>query len=114
MLDTNEMFYSMGITSEAMIDAQRQTQHLIETLALVLPMIFILNAVIKLVINYIASSFLLKRLGTTNINSLPPFRLWRFPKVFIYICLFFNRHVLGRYSQYYSTLSNCPKHIFMC
>ena len=40
MLDTNEMFYSMGITSEAMIDAQRQTQHLIETLALVLPMIF--------------------------------------------------------------------------
>lgn len=57
MLDTNEMFNSMGITSEAMIDAQRQTQHLIETLALVLPMIFILNAVIKLVINYIASSF---------------------------------------------------------
>lgn len=39
MLDTNEMFNSMGITSEAMIDAQRQTQHLIETLALVLPMI---------------------------------------------------------------------------
>ena len=88
MLDTNEMFNSMGITSEAMIDAQRQTQHLIETLALVLPMIFILNAVIKLVINYIASSFLLKRLGTTNINSLPPFRLWRFPKVFIYIYAF--------------------------
>ena len=88
MLDTNEMFYSMGITSEAMIDAQRQTQHLIETLALVLPMIFILNAIIKLVINYIASSFLLKRLGTTNINSLPPFRLWRFPKVFIYIYAF--------------------------
>ena len=53
----------MGITSEAMIDAQRQTQHLIETLALVLPMIFILNAVIKLVINYIASSFFIKTLG---------------------------------------------------
>lgn len=47
MLDTNEMFNSMGITSEAMIDVQRQTQHLIETLALVLPMIFILNAVIN-------------------------------------------------------------------
>ena len=68
---------------------KRQTQHLIETLALVLPIDFLfLNAVIKLVINYIASSFLLKRLGTTNINSLPPFRLWRFPKVFIYIYAF--------------------------
>ena len=62
MLDTNEMFNSMGITSEAMIDAQRQTQHLIETLALVLPMIFILNAIIKLVINYIASFFFIKTL----------------------------------------------------
>lgn len=27
-------------------------------------------------------------MGTTNINSLPPFRLWRFPKVFIYIYAF--------------------------
>ena len=57
MLDTNEIFNSMGITSEAMIDAQRQTQHLIETLALVLPMIFILNAVIKLVIIILLALF---------------------------------------------------------
>lgn len=88
MLDTNSMFTEMGVTSEAMIDAQRQTQHLVETLSLVLPMIFVLNAVIKLVVNYLASSILLKRLGMNNINSLPAFSLWHFPKVFIYIYAF--------------------------
>lgn len=88
MLDTNEVFSSMGITSEAMLDAQRQTQHLVDTLALVLPMMFVLNAVIKLVINYLASSFLLKRLGTTDINTLPPFIQWHFPKVFLYVYAF--------------------------
>ena len=88
MLDTNEIFSSMGVTSEAMLDAQRQTQHMVETLSLVLPMLFVLNAVIKLVINYLASSFLLKRLGYTNINSLPAFSLWHFSKGFIYLYAF--------------------------
>ena len=88
MLDTNDMFSSMGVTSEAMIDANRQSQHIIETLALVLPMLFVFNALLKLVINYMASSFLLKRLGTTDINTLPPFTLWHFPKIFIYIYAF--------------------------
>ena len=35
-----------------------------------------------------ASSFLLKRLGTTDINTLPSFTLWHFPKVFVYIYAF--------------------------
>ena len=88
MLDTNAAFSSVGVNSEAMIDAQKQATHIVEVLTLVLPMMFVLNSLLKLVINYIASSFLLKRLGIKDINSLPPFTLWRFPKVFIYVYAF--------------------------
>lgn len=94
MLDTNDAFSSMGLGTEAMIDANKQAAHIVEVLILVLPMMFVLNALLKLVINYLASSFLLKRLGITNINSLPPFTLWHFPKIFVYIYAF---ALLGMY-----------------
>ena len=114
MLDTNEMFSSMGVTTEAMIDANRQTQNIIETLALVLPMLFIFNALLKLVINYMASSFLLKRLGTTDINTLPPFTLWQFSKsIRLYICLFPNRYVLGNDARNRFALSGFLN-IYLC
>lgn len=85
MLDTNAMFSSMGVTSEAMIDAEKQTNHIVEVMILLMPMMFILNALLKLVINYMASSMLLRRLGSSEISSLPPFTQWHFPKLFIYI-----------------------------
>ncbi len=85
MLDTNATFSEMGVTSEAMLDAKRQTDHIVNILILVMPMMFVLNALLKLVINYMASTMLLKRLGMNNISSLPPFTKWHFPKQFIYI-----------------------------
>ena len=114
MLDTNKMFSSMGVTTEAMIDANRQTQNIIETLALVLPMLFIFNALLKLVINYMASSFLLKRLGTTDINTLPPFTLWHFPKVFVYIYAF---SLIGMYwgtTREIALLYQVSLNIYLC
>ncbi len=94
MLDTNDAFSSMGVTSEAMIDAKKQTENMVHILSLVLPMIFVCNALLKLVINYMASSFILKRLGTTHINSLPQFTQWHFPREFVYIYAF---ALLGMY-----------------
>lgn len=119
MLDTNEMFSSMGVTSEAMIDANRQTQHIIETLALVLPMLFIFNALLKLVINYMASSFLLKDL--VQLISIRFRRLLYgiFPKYSYIYMPFPNRHVLGNdtrncpaLSGFFKCLSVCQCHRF--
>ena len=85
MLDTNAVFSSAGITSEAMLDAQRQTDHIVNVLILLMPMMFILNALFKLIVNYMAGAMLLKRLGMTGINALPAFTKWRFPRQFIYV-----------------------------
>lgn len=88
MLDTNDAFSAAGITSEAMIDAKKQTEQIVNTLALVLPMMFLLNALVKLIINYLASGYILKRLGQTEVKTLPPFTLWHFPKFFVYVYAF--------------------------
>ncbi len=88
MIDTNDAFSSVGVTSEAMIDTRTQASKIAEILVLLLPMVFVLNALMSLIINYIASSILLKRLGIADINTLPPFTSWRFPKVFVYIYAF--------------------------
>lgn len=88
MLDTNNAFSSVGITSEAMIDAKKQTEQIVNTLALVLPMMFLLNALVKLIINYLASGYILKRLGDKDIKTLPPFTLWHFPRFFVYVYAF--------------------------
>ncbi len=85
---------SMGITSEAMIDSEKQIENALHILSFTLPTMFICYALMVSIINYIAGSYILKRIYKIYVNSLPSFTQWYFPREFVYIYAF---ALLGRY-----------------
>lgn len=58
-------------------------RNLFNNLDLIIPFIIIIFSVLIALINHLVSSILLKRMGA-EINNLPPFRDWSFPKSIFY------------------------------
>ncbi|MBL3538722.1 YybS family protein [Aminivibrio sp.] len=81
MVDRIFGFYeSTGMSRESLSAVKEQFSQAIRVLPVIFPTILCMSAALDCYLSYIASSFVLKRIGGTSLPPLPPFSRWRFPK----------------------------------
>ena len=89
------MYESMGVDKAQINDAKGQVEPALQTLALLMPTLIMLTAIINSVAVWFTSKWIFPKLQM-KIPSLPPFAEWKFPAPFFYTA------VIGGLGMYWS------------
>ena len=81
------MYESMGIEQSRINEAKKQVEPVLQTLALLMPTLIMLTALINSVAVWLTSHWIFPKLQM-KIPSLPDFAEWKFPSLFFYLGVF--------------------------
>jgi uncharacterized protein YybS (DUF2232 family) len=80
------MYKSLGMGTEQLTEFESQMSTFADMMLKLLPTAFIMGTVIVSFVNFSVARQVLGKMGQ-KIAGLPPFRFWRFPKIFVFIYL---------------------------
>ena len=89
-----EFYESVGVDQAQLNEMKSQVAPMLELMSFLMPTIVVLVSLVNTVACYLTAKWIFQKLRFKFVEPLPPFKEWRFPKVFLYIAAF---AILGMY-----------------
>lgn len=79
-------YESLGVEPERIAEAQEQVEPILQTLALLMPSLMMMTALVNSAAVWITAHWIFPKLQM-KVPTLPPFAEWRFPSLFLYTAI---------------------------
>lgn len=83
-----QIYESLGVDPATIEQTKLAVEPLIQLIAALTPVFLFLTALLNVIVSYLISKIIFRKLNMKFAESLPPFAQWRFPIAFLYLAAF--------------------------